>query len=359
MDTDRKDTLDKKYIVDVMNFFGHLEVGGVTEVRVLPKSRYTMIGKQRKFLGEVVSGYYDDYKKLADHVAYLDGKGGIYFTLNPCERDLLARAANRLQVAADVTTSDDEVSSDIWFPIDIDPIRPAGISSTSDELQAALNKLDEIAEFLSPWATVVKAMSGNGGHGLIRLIGYPNNEVTRRAKQSLTFFLSDRFSDPTVSVDNTVSNMSRIWKIYGTLACKGDSIPSRPYRRSYLEIEKVEPVDLYAHLDEIIPDEYKEEVSNKPDSVSGDYPFLNVREYLDSWGGEYRIKQRGNATWYQFCECPLHTDYDGHEWECGICQYESGKLGGKCMHDPAYGWQDFKAVLGDPKEFYVVRDVST
>ena len=29
-----------------------------------------------------------------------------------------------------------------------------------------------------------------------------------------------------------------------------------------------------------------------------------------------------------------------------------GKMGAKCMHDPSFDWQDFKAVLGDPREFY-------
>ena len=240
---------------------------------------------------------------------------------------------------------------DAWFPIDIDPIRPAGISSNNEEVSFALAKLDEVADFLSPWATVVKGMSGNGGHGLVRLTGYPNNEETRNAKERLTRFLSERFSDEKVSVDNTVYNMSRIWKLYGTLSCKGDHIPNRPHRRSYLEIVPVEPVDLYAHLDEIIPpgfDDHKYQHES-----DGDYPLLDVQSYLNAWGGAWRMREKAGIKWYQFRICPLHRDYDGHEWECGICQFDSGKLGAKCMHDPAYGWQEFKAVLGDPREFSV------
>jgi len=232
-------------------------------------------------------------------------------------------------------------------------VRPAGISSSDVELQSALAKRDEVTEFLSPWAKTVKGMSGNGGHGLIRLTGYPNSEGTRKAKERLTRFLSDRFSDARVSVDNTVFNMSRIWKLYGTLACKGDSIPDRPHRRSHLDIMSVEPTDLYAHLDEIIPEEYGRQTSSNPASDSGDYPFLNVPEYLAAWGGEWRSKEKGSVTWYQFRICPLHADHDGDEWECGICQFPSGKMGAKCMHESAFHWQDFKAVLGDPQEFYV------
>lgn len=252
-----------------------------------------------------------------------------------------------------MTTSDSEILCDSWFVFDTDPVRPAGISSTDSELQLALQKRDGVAEFLSPWASVVKSMSGNGGHGLIRLTGYLNSEETRIAKERLTRFLSERFSDEKVSVDITVFNMSRIWKLYGTLACKGDSIPSRPYRRSYLDIKPVEPCDLYSHLDEIIPPGYGVYGDNESGS-DGEYPLLDVQAYLNAWGGAWRMRMKDDVRWYQFRICPIHKDYDGDEWECGICQFPSGKMGAKCMHEPSYGWQDFKAVLGDPREFYVL-----
>ncbi len=344
-------SFDKHLIVKFLKFLGHFAAGGVTEVRILPKDRYITIGNRRIYVGNVASGYYNDYEKLARDIEPFDGKANIYVTINPCIRDLLARAANRLQFGATVTTSDDEILCDIVFPIDIDPARPAGISSSQEELELALAKLDEVADFLSPWATVVKGMSGNGGHGLIRLLGYPNSEETRRAKERLTRFLSERFSDARVSVDNTVFNMSRIWKLYGTMSCKGDSIPDRPHRRSYLEIAPVEPVDLYAHLDEMIPPGYGTYKDTATFS-DGDYPLLDVQAYLNAWGGKWRMRVKGGVKWFQFITCPLHTDYDDHEWECGICQFDSGRLGAKCMHDPAYGWQDFKAVLGDPRGFY-------
>ena len=351
---------DKDYIARVLEFLGHREAGGVTEVRIFPKERY--LG--HRYVGKVVSGYYNDYEKLARDIRVFDGKANIYVTLNPCRAELLARAANRLRFSAQITTGDSGILADVWFPFDVDPIRPAGISSSDSELQLALLNRDEVAEFLSSWASVVKGMSGNGGHGLIRLPGYPNSEETRRAKERLTRFLSERFSDARVSVDTTVFNMSRIWKLYGTLACKGDSIPGRPYRRSHLYIPSmIEPVDLYAHLDEIIPPEEEKPVSQPTPSRRrtitepegkpvGDFPLLDVPTYLQSWGGEWRAKERGAVTWYQFRICPLHTDHDGDEWECGICQFSSGKMGSKCMHEPSYSWQDFRSALGDPRPFY-------
>ncbi len=350
--SDMSKNYDGSRIVKFLRYLGHREAGGITELRIISSEPYLYINGRRQYMGNVVSGYYNEYEKAARDIKPFDGKANIYVTINPCIPDLLARAANRLQIGAKVTTSDDEILCDLFFPIDLDPRRPSGISSTDAELQLALAKLDEVAEFLSPWATVVKGMSGNGGHGLIRLPGYPNNEETRRAKERLTRFLSETFSDEKVSTDKNIYNLSRIWKLYGTVSVKGDSIPSRPHRRSHLEIVPVEPVDLYAHLDEIIPPEYGAEPSQERDADTGDYPFLDVKAYLNAWGGEWRVKQRGTVTWFQLRECPIHTDNDGHEWECGICQYPNGAMGAKCMHDPSYSWQDFKKVLGDPREFY-------
>lgn len=383
-----KEQLDKDYIQQVLEVLGHRDAGGVTEVRIFPPDRYMIINSRREYVGATVSGYYDDYSKLVDDIAPFDGKANIYVTINPVIKDLLARANNRLQYSAKTTTSDEDILCDLWFPYDCDPHRPADISATEKELQAALSRRDEIAKFLSQWAPSLLGMSGNGGHGLIRLPGYPNDASARQAKEPLTKYLHNRFTDweldddgnlilddkgrkilqkKGVSVDSTVSNMSRIWKLYGTMAVKGDDVPDRPHRRSYLEIPNMQtsPVDLYAHLNEIIPQESAQEqdkssasstTSNskrKETKSDDDYPFLDVPAYLNAWGGEWRIKEKSDRTWYQFRICPLHKDYDGDEWECGICQDPYGKMGAKCMHEESYTWQDFKEVLGDPKPYYL------
>jgi hypothetical protein len=54
-----------------------------------------------------VSGYFDDLTKLAYHADYWSGIApAVYITLNPVKRDLMARAANRIQRRAAATTSD-------------------------------------------------------------------------------------------------------------------------------------------------------------------------------------------------------------------------------------------------------------
>jgi hypothetical protein len=82
-----------------------------------------------------------------------------------------------------------------------------------------------------------------------------------------------------VSVDNTVSNMSRLCKLYGTMACKGDNTTVRPHRRSYLEIQDVKPVNLYSMIDEIIPADYRK-TSHKYFSHRKTFPAPNTATRL-------------------------------------------------------------------------------
>ena len=63
-----------------------------------------------------------------------DQKEALQFvTLNPAKRDLLARAANRIERRARATTADHEVARRRRLLLDFDPVRPAGVSSTDEE----------------------------------------------------------------------------------------------------------------------------------------------------------------------------------------------------------------------------------
>lgn len=202
-----------------------LESGNVHEVRC-PKS-----GRRG-----TISGYFDDAEALTDAVLAIDGTvPGVYFTLNPCDRALLARAANRLKDHALVTTSDADIVSRRWLLIDFDPVRPPGISSSTSEhgraIAAACAAWDDLrrAGFPDP----VVADSGNGAHLLYR-VALPNGpEVTEIVKQILAG-VAARCAPDDVDVDRTVFNAGRICKVYGTIARKGDNLPDRPHRRSRL-----------------------------------------------------------------------------------------------------------------------------
>lgn len=201
------------------------EVGHVVEVRSIG----VKIGAERPM---TVSGYYTDWSVLERDAAFLSGfSPAVYLTLNPCLPDLLARSENRVSLRARHTTGDAEILVRRWLPLDFDPVRPAGISSSDEEHEAAIERARECRSWLEGegFPEPILADSGNGAHLLYR-IDLPNDEAGRAQVEAVLHAADERFSDDAVTVDTSVGNAARIWKLYGTLAAKGDSTPERPHR---------------------------------------------------------------------------------------------------------------------------------
>jgi hypothetical protein len=201
-----------------------LEPNSVAELRAVGTRRGT------------VSGYFDDQSLLAKAALNLSGKApGVYVTLNPVRPDLLARAANRVRSHTKNAACDVDILLRRWFAIDFDPVRPAGISATDTEHEGALDRSRQCKGWLQAqgWPDPVLADSGNGGHLLYRLdlANEPaNTELIKQCLQALGL----RFSDEQVIVDLSTYNAARIWKVYGTLAAKGDNTSDRPHRYAKL-----------------------------------------------------------------------------------------------------------------------------
>lgn len=233
-----------KTLFDKETFHHFVKPGEVVEVRI-PKARGKSPAWGNEWSRGTVSGYFDDHEafvkavQLADKVTH----DGIYFTLQVIDPRLIGRAFNRLKVT-DLTTSDKNVKAYRWLPVDLDPVRPAGIASSDKELSGALKLRETVAEWVvsnMDFPRPIKAMSGNGGHLLFRL---PDINVS---DDSIAFIkdtlsgLATRFNNDVVTIDTTVFNPARIWKLYGTTARKGDQVPgtrhraARPYRQAYID----------------------------------------------------------------------------------------------------------------------------
>jgi hypothetical protein len=183
----------------------------------------------------VVSGYFDDHEALAKAIFSAESiykADGIYYTLNTINPALLARACNRLKERAQHTTADNDVVRRRWLPVDLDPVRPAGISSSDEEHAAAIERARLIArDMAKEWGLPILGDSGNGAH-LLYEIDLPGDETSLRFVSGALASLDRRYSDKLVKIDISVANASRIWKSYGTVARKGDAIPGRPHRVS-------------------------------------------------------------------------------------------------------------------------------
>lgn len=180
----------------------------------------------------IVSGYFDnirDFSREAERLTQ-DYKA-VYFTLNP----VLASFASRMNTIHDTknTTKDEHTRCRHWLPIDLDPVRDTDTSSSLEELKAAEWRGEEIIEYLNSegWGEyrMLTACSGNGIH-ILYAIDLPNNDESKQAVANFLKALSSKFTDDKVNVDTTVSNASRIWKVYGTQTKKGEESQERPHR---------------------------------------------------------------------------------------------------------------------------------
>jgi hypothetical protein len=201
-----------------------VEPGSTVELRVPKAGRY-----------KTISGYFDDLDKMATAAARLSGHHpGIYFTCNPVKPALIARYNNRLEQYAELTTGDHDIARRRWLPIDLDPVRPAGIASTDTEHDLALERARQVRAYLvdgQGWPDPVMVDSGNGAYVLAR-IDLPNADASRDLVQRCLEALAFQFDDDAIHVDTTMFNAARIIRVPGTLNAKGDGSQDRHLRRA-------------------------------------------------------------------------------------------------------------------------------
>jgi len=306
------------------------EPGGVLELRAIKN-------------GTTAAGYFDDTNVLSREAAKLNEQGfAIYITANPANPALLSRAANRIKRPLKETTSDRDVLWRRWFPIDFDPVRPAGVSSTDEEKEHALRRAHEVYTDLRErgWPEPVAADSGNGAH-LLYAVDLPNDANSLALVRGALEALSFKFSDGAVSVDTTTSNAARIWKLYGTTARKGDSTDERPHRASRLLK---------------VPDERAEISREQLEALAASTPGPGRKELqirpgaefdLEAWISERGVPVRREGLWQQggykwvLQECPWNGHSDNSAY---IVRFARGAIAAGCHHDSCqgYGWRELR-----------------
>jgi len=318
------------------------EPGQVVEVRAITEEG-------------MASGYFDDPAALVAAVEPLDaiGTAGIYVTLNEVDPALLSRRANRVKMRLskkDATTADSDIIRRRWFPVDIDPVRPSGVSSTDQDHQAALGRAREIAAYLTErgWPDPVLADSGNGAHLLYR-IDMPNDEESRDLVKRALEALDVMFSDKVCTVDTANHNAARIWKLYGTTSRKGDNTRDRPHRNGMV-LEAPDPVgvvgeDLLEGLAASLP------APPAQKSTPSRGQKIDLRSWLTSHGiGIAGEKPYRDGTLFVLDECPFSCE---HRDGAFAIQFGSGAIYAGCHHDSCGGgmqrWQELREKY-EPRE---------
>ena len=210
------------------------EPGSVVELRLIGL-------KNNRFRPSNASGYFTDFDEAAELATRYEAERhpeSICFTFNSINPRLLARSPELITEHLSKTTSDNDVIRRRWLLVDFDPDRPSGVSSTDDELEAARCVAQQARDWLierHSFPEPIEAMSGNGWH-LMFPIDLPNSPESKvmieNNLQAIAAHIGD--GDSGVSVDTSVSNASRVAKLYGTMARKGYEMPGMPHRRSQI-----------------------------------------------------------------------------------------------------------------------------
>lgn len=315
------------------------QAGDVFEVRVLD----AVSADYRR--EHIESGYFD-YEHISavpEALKRLLFFRGVYVTVNPVNPDLLARAVNRLRPAGrNPTTADTDIVRRRWLLIDCDPRRASGVSSSNAEHESALAKAREIRDGLSSlgWPDPIMTDSGNGAQLMYRIdLPADDGELVRRVIGEIA-----KASSEQVAIDTSVHNPARIWRLPGTMNCKGDSIPERPHRMARI-LE--EPQDIVP----VSREQMQDIVSYQSEGTQTDVPDDEWKHTmpafdLDSWIAQYCPELGSPQPWksgrkWIFPVCPFNEAHTNKS--AVLIQEPSGAVAFKCHHNGCSG-NDWRAL---------------
>lgn len=308
--------------------------GAVTEMRILGTA------------SGVASGYFKDLDKAAQIAAEWSGKAkGVYVTLNPVNPELLARASNRVIKHAKETTKDSDIRRLRWLLVDCDPIRKSGISSTKEEHEAALDLARKIRSELRRmgWPEPVLVDSGNGAHLLYRII-LPNDQASSALIQQCLQVMAFCYGNKEVDIDQTTYNASRLWKLPGTLACKGDNTAKRPHRLSrFLKVpDDIKPVKRKQL--EVLAAKIPKEPEDPNEQAYKERRNFNLKQ----WIKKHQISVIRSAPWndgqkWILAHCPWKPN-EHKDQAAFIVQFQNGAISAGCHHNGCAGknWHDLR-----------------
>ena len=315
------------------------QAGDVFEVRVLD-------AVNADYRREHIESGYFDYEHISavpEALKRLLSFRGVYVTVNPVNPDLLARAVNRLRPAGrNPTTADTDIVRRRWLLIECDPRRASGVSSSNAEHESALAKAREIRDGLSSlgWPDSIMTDSGNGAQLMYRIdLPADDGELVRRVIGEIA-----KASSEQVAIDTSVHNPARIWRLPGTMNCKGDSIPERPHRMARIleEPQDIVPVSK-EQMQDIVSHQSEDTQTDVPDD---EWKHTMPAFDLDSWIAQYCPELGSPQPWkggrkWIFPVCPFNEAHTNKS--AVLIQEPSGAVAFKCHHNGCSG-NDWRAL---------------
>jgi hypothetical protein len=302
----------------------------------------------------IVAGWFRDQKKAAALAVQVPAEG-VYTTLNPCQEALLARADHRLKAGAN-RTKDTEISRIGNLLIDLDPIRPEGISSTNQEHEEALGMAAIIRDDLAQEGLLEPLVgdSGNGAHLIyaLDLANIDDNvDLLKRVLAGLAIRYASKLKELGLEIDQKVFNPARLTKLYGTITRKGDNTQDRPHRMAQIislpHARRPVPIEL---LQKIATPGQSQGPAQAEKAGAREGQF-DIEAYLSHYGVVVsKVKEHRGGMLYCLETCLFDPGHSGNE--AAIGRTAEGKLYYQCFHNSCKGrtWVEARRLIsGDDK----------
>lgn len=251
----------------------------------------------------------------------------------------------------------------LWLLVDTEPVRPDSyISATNKELICPVQgKGNPSCTSKKGVKEPIYADSGNGGH-LMYAVSLPPDD--NGLIQKCLTALAGPFSDEEVTIDQTVYNPARIWKLYGTVARKGDSTTERPHRLSFdlyapAQIVEVKREQL-RELAETVPvptstydtaltgkkGRRAQTLRNQPPGAAYQ-PYQRQRNSSACrWLSTHQVEVAKHGPWkpkngtggyrWVLAVCPMNPNHCDNS--AYIVQFGNGGISAGCHHNSCRGW---------------------
>ncbi|WP_162243739.1 YfjI family protein [Ramlibacter sp. Leaf400] len=274
------------------------------------------------------------------------GGRAVYVNLNPIRNDHNHAAVNQLERSPTGLVGNSSIEKREFFPIDLDPARPADTSATDAQLREAEELGKTIKAYLSArgWPDPIECASGNGVH-LLYSIDLPNDDESRRLVEAGLHSLDVKFSTGSVKIDKSMGNAGRIIKLYGTVANKGADTPATPHRRARVlrvpEQSRVVPSEALMQL--AGPSSRPWPLGPMPTwlqngearSMAAGAGF-DLDAFMAKLGIPFTLERKTDGNeWLHLDRCPFDPAHGPKK--SAVYRGQEGRLGFKCFHDSCTG----------------------
>lgn len=333
----------------------------VFEIRVLNACLNGAYGYTRKEHSESGFFKYDEIDKVPGSLEVYHSASGVYFTPNPLVPLIYSKCGGRIEDAKKHgSAADKHVLRRRWLLVDcdarhvMDGVEVTGISSSESEHQYAIETAYEIADHLRQqlFSDPIVLDSGNGC-SLMYAIDLPPDEKNTEMVQYVLKYLS-RFDNEHVKVDQSVFNPSRIWRLPGTMNCKGDASEDRPHRMArIIGADREYETTATEHLERLAGIAYEGEHPSSAVNFQNTSEFQDIKFNLENWIQKFcpdakpPVAYNGGRKWI-LPVCPFNADHDN--FGCAaIFETADGKPGFECRHDGCRDnhWKELRTLLDE------------